>query len=166
MTPSHSDDDDEQRRLEALRRMSVLDSPPDPAFDRLTRLARNIFDVPIALVSLVDERRQWFKSKVGVDVTETPRSWAFCGYTIQSAGIMEVLDARKDRRFTENPLVLGAPFIRYYAGMPLDVGDGLRLGTLCVIDILPRPPLNTPEREILEDLGALVVDEILRGPER
>ena len=109
----------ERQRLEALRSFEILDTQADEAFDRFTRIAAKILGTPIALVSLVDEARQWFKSAHGIDAAETPRDWAFCAYAIQDDKILVVDDATLDPRFADNPLVTGAPDIRFYAGAPL-----------------------------------------------
>ncbi|WP_461605861.1 GAF domain-containing protein, partial [Aeromonas allosaccharophila] len=130
--------DNEPLRLDALRRLAILDSPAEERFDRITRMARNMFDVPIALVSLVDENRQWFKSCCGLPVLETPRDISFCGHAILGEELFVVEDAAQDPRFSDNPLVTGEPHIRFYAGHPLEVGNGLKLGTLCIIDSKPR----------------------------
>ena len=129
---------DEARRLASLRACDILDTDPEQAFDELVALAAYVAGVPIALFSLVDESRQWFKAKFGLDVCETPREQAFCGYTILDPKPLIVEDATVDGRFSDNPLVTGALGIRFYAGFPLHAGDGLRLGTLCVIDTHPR----------------------------
>jgi PAS domain S-box-containing protein len=150
----------EERRLGALRALDVLDTPPEEAFDRLTRVASRILGTPIALVSLVDEDRQWFKSRVGLDATETPREHAFCAWAIHEPKVFEVADATRDPRFADNPLVVGDPGIRFYAGAPLVTDEGL-LGTLCVIDRTPRE-LTDEQRQILEDLAGAVV-EILKS---
>ncbi len=110
---------DEQARIKALRSLNVLDTPSEERFDRLTRLAKRMFDVPIALVSLVDENRQWFKSCIGLDVSETPRDISFCGHAILGSEVFIIPDTKKDERFTDNPLVLNDPHIRFYAGCPL-----------------------------------------------
>ena len=109
---------DEAARLDALHRLNVLDTGPEERFDRLTRLAKRLFNVPIALVSLVDAERQWFKSAAGVDVSQTPRNISFCGHAILGDQILMICDARLDERFYDNPLVVGDPRIRYYAGCP------------------------------------------------
>lgn len=142
-----------------LDSLSIMDTAPDENLDRVVELCRSIFHVPVALVSLIDEERQWFKSIQGLDVCETSRDVAFCNYTILADQIFEVLDATIDPRFSNNPLVTGDPFIRYYAGAPL-VYDGIRLGSLCLIDFVPRAPLNPQERSILHSLASIVVREI------
>jgi signal transduction histidine kinase len=144
----------------ALRRYDVLDTAAETAFDRVTALASRLFGTPVALVSLVDECRQWFKSRVGLDVEETPRDLAFCAHTIRGADVLVVPDARADPRFAVNPLVTGRPGIRFYAGAPLRSPDGHALGTLCVIDFEPRPPLSAGEEDTLRALAAVVVDAL------
>ena len=153
---------DEVRRLGALRDCDLLDTPPEAAFDRLAALAADLFDTPIGLVSLVDEDRQWFKARVGLDETETPREWSFCAHAVEG-GAWETLvveDATADSRFVENPLVTGAPGIRFYAGVALTDAEGQNLGTLCVIDRKRRPAPGAAELERLRRLACIVVDEI------
>lgn len=147
-------------RLKALRCYNVLDSPPEREFDDLTRLASRICDTPIALVSLVDEDRQWFKSRVGLEATETPRHMAFCSHTILGDHPLVVPDATLDARFRRNPLVTGDPNIRFYAGAPLrtPVTD-FQLGTLCVIDTRPRE-LGSEQIEALESLARQVITQM------
>ncbi|MFD9698748.1 ATP-binding protein [Lentzea sp. NPDC059081] len=145
--------DAEIGRVAALRGTGVLDTPPEERFDRITRTARRLLDAPIALVSLVDLDRQWFKSCSGLDATETPRSVSFCAHAIEQPELMEVPDALDDPRFADNPMVLGPPHVRFYAGRPLAASSGHLIGTLCVIDERPRR-LNAEERELLNDLGA------------
>ena len=134
----HTTPEDERQRLEALARYRVLDTPPEEDFDRVVALAADICDAPIALISLIDRQRQWFKAKVGLAVNETPRAYAFCAHTIRQDDLFQVEDASRDERFRNNPLVTGTPRIRFYAGVPLVVETGHHLGTLCVIDTLPR----------------------------
>jgi diguanylate cyclase (GGDEF)-like protein len=150
---------DESGRLSALERYGVLDTEPEPAFDRITAIASRVLGVPIALVSLVDSERQWFKSRVGLDAHETHRDFAFCAHAILKDAPLVVPDACHDQRFAENPLVVGAPHIRFYAGAPLQSPDGFKLGTLCAIDIRPRE-LSAEQLATLRDLAALVVDEL------
>ena len=145
----------EAKRLAALRRYDVLDTAPDEAFDEVTRTASRLFRVPVALVSLVDETRQWFKSRVGVDFTETPREQSFCAHALGSGEILEIADATLDPRVAANPLVTGGPGIRFYAGAPLNTPDGQTLGTLCLIDTRPRT-LNAAEKDLLRLLAAQI----------
>lgn len=149
----------EEPRLATLRALDVLDTPAEERFDRITRLAASVFDVPIALVSLVDERRQWFKSCVGLDVDETPRSISFCGHAINRPTPLVVEDALADPRFTDNPLVIGPPGIRCYVGMPLDGGNGLLVGTLCIIDTRARS-VDDRDLQILRGFADLVEAEL------
>lgn len=150
----------DQSRLEALSRYEILDTFPEASFDRLTRLVANIFETPIALISLLDATRQWFKSSVGVDATETPLELSFCRYTVESDDVMVVPDTMKDERFSGHPFVTGEPGVRFYAGAPLRAANGSRIGTLCVVDTIPRRPLESSEKQILTDLAAVVVDEL------
>ncbi|EKV27576.1 Histidine kinase A [Caenispirillum salinarum AK4] len=129
---------DEALRLLVLEECALLDTPPDPVFDAMTDLAATLCDTPIALVSLVDKSRQWFKARRGLEPQETPREYAFCGHAIAAAEPLVVEDAAADSRFADNPLVTGAPGIRFYAGCPIVAGDGALLGTVCVIDRVPR----------------------------
>ena len=152
--------ENEKDRLECLRRYHILDTGAEEAFDRITRLASRLLHAPIVLISLIDENRQWFKSRVGLDAQETHRNLAFCGHAILGNTIMVVPDASKDMRFAGNPLVIGAPDIRFYAGVPLTSPDGYQLGTLCAIDRVPHDGLTEEEREILSDLGAMVISEM------
>lgn len=146
----------EQKRLMALRRYGLLDTPPEAIFDGITVAIANICEVPVALVSLVDENRQWFKSAYGLQVRETPRDTAFCSHAIERPDrLMIVEDAATDERFCNNPLVLGDPNIRFYAGMPIVTRDGLALGTLCVIDRKPRR-LSAHQLDALQALSKTV----------
>jgi diguanylate cyclase (GGDEF)-like protein len=146
----------ETARLEKLASYGILDTGPEDAFDRITRLAARMFHVPTALISLIDEKRQWIKSRHGFDLEEIPRSQAFCAHTILRDDVMVVSDASKDMRFAGIPLVRGKPHIRFYAGAPLMTQDGLNLGGLCVMDRSPRA-LTEEERQSLSDLAGLVV---------
>ena len=146
---------DEPARLAALRAFGILDTPAEADYDDLARLAAGICDVPIALVSLVDADRQWFKARVGIDACETHRDLAFCAHALHSPDLFEVPDAAADARFRDNPLVTGEPHIRFYAGMPLTAPDGHRLGTLCAIDRTPRT-LTPAQRDTLRVLARQV----------
>ncbi len=152
--------DDEAARLKNLHSLKLLDTAPEERFDRLTRLARRLFDVPIALVSLVVANRQWFKSSAGLDASETPREISFCGHAILQDQILEICDAEQDERFHDNPLVTDKPGIRFYAGHPLGMEDGSKLGTLCLLDTKPRK-LNDEERELLRDLARMAEQEMV-----
>lgn len=149
----------ETTRLETLRSLNILDTQPEERFDRLTRIAKRLFSVPIALVSLVDEERQWFKSVQGLQTRETPRDVSFCGHAILEEDILVIPDALLDERFEDNPLVLNDPKIRFYAGCPLTVKNGSRLGTLCLIDITPRD-IDHEDRSLLRDLAAMAEQEL------
>ncbi len=148
----------DQERVAFLHSLSILDTAPDQQLEHIVRLCKEIFGVRVATVSLVDEDRQWFKAMNGLDVCETDRELAFCNYTILGDGIFEVTDASIHPDFQNNALVTEDPFIRYYAGAPL-VFDGMRLGSLCLIDFEPRSPLTASQRQILLDLAALVIRE-------
>ena len=150
---------DERERLASLRALNILDTPPEERFDRVTRLARRLFDVPIALVSLVDGERQWFKSRAGLDTAETPRDISFCGHAVLDEQVLLVRDATVDVRFRDNPLVSGEPRIRFYAGCPMHAGDGRRVGTLCVIDQRPRE-LDEAGRSLLRELARMAESEL------
>ncbi|CAM2160285.1 MULTISPECIES: sensor domain-containing diguanylate cyclase [Paraburkholderia] len=151
--------ENEAERVEILRSFQLLDTQPEERFDRITRLARRLFNVPIAAVTLVDTRRQWFKSHPGLDVSETPRDVSFCGHAILGDDLFFVSDARTDVRFADNPLVTGAPNIRFYAGCPLSAGHQMRIGTLCLIDDRPRE-FDDEERIVLRDLADMAQEEI------
>ncbi|PHQ23678.1 hypothetical protein CLH62_20315 [Marinobacter guineae] len=149
---------DEEQRLQALHSTHLLDTPSEERFDRLTRLAKQLFDVPIALVSLVDSERQWFKSREGLGACETDRGISFCGHAILGSEIFEITNATRDARFSDNPLVKGDPHIRFYAGAPLRI-DGYGIGTLCIIDTRPRQ-LDNDQRRALRDLADVVESEL------
>jgi GAF domain-containing protein len=149
----------EPERLAALARYEILDTTPEDAFDELARLASVICGTPIALVSLVDASRQWFKARVGLDATETPRSISFCGHAIHENDLFIVPDALDDPRFAMNPLVTGEPNIRFYAGAQLTTPDGENLGTLCVIDCRPRR-LDVEQRTALRTLARQVIVQL------
>jgi diguanylate cyclase (GGDEF)-like protein len=149
----------EAERLQALRTLRILDTSHEERFDRVTRMARRMFGVSISLVSLVDEDRQWFKSAQGLEALETPRDVSFCAHAIIQNDLFIIPDTLKDERFSDNPLVTGEPNIRFYAGYPLKIGKGLKIGTLCLIDQEPRT-MDLEDQQLLKDLGAMVVQEI------
>jgi anti-sigma regulatory factor (Ser/Thr protein kinase) len=145
----------EKARVEALHSYKILDTDPEKAFDDLTVLASHICETPIALISLVDTDRQWFKSRVGVSITETAREVAFCARAIQQSDLFVVPDATKDPRFSSNPLVVSDPKIRFYAGAPFTSSSGYPLGTLCVVDMVPRE-LSAGQKNALQALSRQV----------
>lgn len=151
----------EKRRLTALERLGILDTPPEDRFERLTRIARQYYGVKTALFSVLDSERQWFKSRQGLDVNETPRSVAFCDYAIQQDKAFIVSDATKDPRFAQNPLVTGFPHIRFYAGMPVREPTGFKIGTICIIDDKPRD-FGELDLDILRNLATMIEDELER----
>src|SRR3954471_23845194 len=147
------------KRLEALHALDLLDTPPEERFDRITRLLTLVLRVPMAYISLVDSDRQWFKSSCGLDSTETPRSVSFCGHAILADEPMVVPDAAADERFHDSPLVTGEPYIRFYAGHPLNGPGGQKVGTLCVADHRPRS-LDESELEALREMARVVEREL------
>lgn len=149
----------EAQRLLALERSGLVDTPPEDAFDRLTWLAAQTLGMPISLITLLTPTRQWFKSRHGLDMADTPRSWAFCNHTILQQRCMVSEDLATDPRFADNPAVADAPHFRFYAGCPIVDPDGFTLGSLCVIDTRPRT-LNDTQQAILTNLASLVSDEI------
>jgi GAF domain-containing protein len=149
----------EKRRLAVLWQYEVLDTVPEEVFDDLTELAARICEAPIALISLVDESRQWFKSRVGTPVSETSRDVSLCAYAINQSDLFIVPDATKDERFAKNPLVTSEPKIRFYAGAPLITPDGHALGTLCVIDKVPRE-LKADQKQALRILARHVMSQL------
>ena len=149
----------EKKRLKVLWQYDVLDTVPEELFDDLTELAARICEAPIALISLVDEKRQWFKSKVGTTVQETSRDLSFCSHAIRQPGLFIVPDTTKDPRFAMNPLVTSDPKIRFYAGAPLLTPDGYALGTLCVIDKVARE-LRPDQQRALTILSRHVVSQL------
>ncbi|HVZ36676.1 MAG TPA: GAF domain-containing protein, partial [Polyangiaceae bacterium] len=149
----------EADRLRALSRYRILDTPNEAAFDRVAQLAARLFDVPMALVTLIDENRQWWKSCVGVEGTGTDRDSAFCAYAILSSDPLIVEDATSDLRFADNPFVTGEPYVRFYAGAPLVTSDGFQLGSLCILDTEPRQ-MGREQITTLVDLSRIVVDEL------
>ncbi len=151
---------DDEARLQSLRELLILDTPPEERYDRLVEFAASEFDVPMALISLVDRHRQWFKARVGLDACETSREISFCGHAITQDQLFEVQNALQDPRFADNPLVVGAPHIRSYLGAPLVLPGGARIGTLCLLDTRPRE-FDAMDRAILGTLRDLVVAELL-----
>ncbi len=154
----------EKQRLTALRELLILDTPPEERFDRISAFAAKEFDVPMALVSLVDQDRQWFKSNFGVAVSETPRDISFCGHAVTLPEPLVVPDALIDPRFADNPLVVGHPFLRFYAGAGLRLPYGQVVGTLCIMDRRPRN-FDRLDVAILCGLRDLVVEELFRREE-
>jgi excisionase family DNA binding protein len=152
----------EPARLAATRASGLLDTPAHASYDRIVRLASQVLDAPIALITLIDADRQWFKARFGMSMTHTPRSWAFCDVAIASDAMLVVEDALQDPRFAANPLVTGPEGVRFYAGVPLADPDGFRLGTLCVLDRRPRT-LTRDQAWALTELAALAAEEMHRG---
>jgi hypothetical protein len=155
--PEHEAD-----RLDTLRGYGILDTHPEERFDDLTRLAAFVCGTPISVMSLVDEDRQWFKSKIGIEARQTPREHAFCAHAIMSPEMFVVPDATKDPRFAHNPLVVGEPHVRFYAAAPLAAPNGHHLGALCVIDRVPRE-LGREQLEALRILGRQVMAQVVLG---
>jgi hypothetical protein len=155
-------DDDERQR--AIERMGVLDTPPDARVDRVTRLAQEIFDVPMVSVTLLDRERQWRKSQIGLGGNEAPREGAFCDATVRGTGTLVVEDASTDDVFASNPFVVGDPHLRFYAGHPLAAPGGEQVGTLCILDTQPRT-LDQRQRELLRELAQWVQHELTREDE-
>jgi phosphoribosyl 1,2-cyclic phosphodiesterase/CheY-like chemotaxis protein len=153
-------DEREAERLAALRALNLLDTAPEERFDRFTRIASALFDAPVSLVTLVDENRQWFKSCLGIEQCETSRDVSFCAHALKSTDVMVVSDALLDSRFADNPIVTDGPRIRFYAGAPLVLAEGLSVGTLCVLDSRPRT-LSEREIGLLKDIAALVQRELV-----
>ena len=148
----------EQQRLKALKSFNILDSLEEQEYDAITRIAADICNTPMALVSLIDEDRQWFKSHHGIDATETPRDLAFCAHAINTPdSLLLVHDANKDERFFDNPLVTGGPKVQFYAGAPLNTKEGESIGTLCVIDTKPRAKFSEKQQASLKDLANQVM---------
>lgn len=164
-TPSCCPCSSEADRIAALAKHQILDTQPEASFDAIVRHAADLFQTHTALISLVDRERQWFKARVGLSACQTPRQEAFCHYTIRSDAVLVVLDAHKDERFADNPLVSGPPYIRFYAGAPLVTADGHRLGSLCIIDPQPRATFSERDRQLLRSLAAMTMAqmELRRG---
>ncbi len=144
--------ENEPQRLASLHSLGVLDTPSEARFDELVELAAHIAHTPMAMMSLISEERQWFKSVLGLDLSETDRMTSFCGHTIAGPRALVVPDTHEDRRFADNPFVVGEPYIRFYAGVSLTVDEGLPVGTLCVMDTRPRTLLSD-DRRALEVIG-------------
>lgn len=159
--------EDEPYRLDALRALDLLDTPPGPEFEAVVRQGQRLFGVPTCLVTLIDAERQWFKARAGMPVAETPRSISFCGHAILEDRAMVVLDATLDPRFADNPLVIGPPHIRFYAGAPIELPSGYRIGTVCVIAPEPRASFTQAEVADLTGLATLALAAVtvqgLRG---
>lgn len=151
--------------LSVLRGYGILDSPSEPEFDRIVREAAATFGAPIALISLLDEDRQWFKARVGLAASQTPLTIAFCTHAVRGADVFQVENATEDTRFRDNPLVTGDPNIRFYAGAPLRTSDGARIGTLCVIDKRPRERLSERQSQVLAEMADRVM-QILEARKR
>jgi len=149
----------EVERLHALRTLQILDTSHEERFDRVTRIAKRMFGVSISLVSLIDEDRQWFKSRQGFETTETSRDISFCGHAINQDNLFIIPNTSKDERFFDNPMVTSAPNIRFYAGYPLKIQNGLNIGTLCLLDETPRE-MNEEDQQLFKDLGAMIEQEI------
>jgi diguanylate cyclase (GGDEF)-like protein len=151
--------ENELERLHALKTLHVLDTSHEERFDRVTRIAKRMFGVSLSLISLIDRDRQWFKSNQGLDASETSRDISFCGHAINQDELFIIPDATEDARFSDNPMVTGAPKIRFYAGYPLKIRAGLSIGALCLIDQVPRK-MDEEDQPLLRDLGAMVEPEM------
>lgn len=150
---------DDAQRLQALRELLILDTPPEQRFDRIVQFAAGEFEMPIVLISLIDENRQWFKAKVGLDACEIAREVSFCGHAITQTDLFLIEDATHDPRFADNPLVTGPPHVRFYCGAPLQLFSGAAVGTLCLIDQQPRT-FGPLDQAILVALRDLVLEEL------
>ena len=153
---SPSTPQNEEERLQELRKYKLLDTLPEADYNEIVELASDICETPISLISLVDSDRQWFKAKLGIDTSETPRTISFCGHAIHEDDIFEIPNALEDERFHDNPLVTDHPNVRFYAGMPLETTSGHKVGTLCVLDEKPRL-LTKHQRNALRILGRQVI---------
>lgn len=151
--------DDETERLCSLYKLAILDTAPEQRYDFITEKVQNYFNVPIALISLVDDSRQWFKSSQGLDAKETPREISFCGHAINQNGIFFIHDTHEDVRFCDNPLVTSEPFIRFYAGAPIKTLEGYAVGTLCLIDTVPRI-MTENDQIVLREFADMVESEL------
>jgi len=146
--------ENESERIESLKNLHILDTPPEERFDLLTKLATKVFNVPISTITLVDANREWFKSVCGLDKKEGDRAISFCGHAIFADDVLVVPDAKNDPRFSDNPMVVGEPFIRFYAGVPLFSADGQRVGTFCIKGHEPRE-VTEEEKEVLRVMAKL-----------
>ena len=162
MKVGYPNPENESERLNTLRGYGILDTHPEDRFDDLTRLAAIICGTPSSVISLVDEDRQWFKSKIGFDACQTPREDAICAHAIMTPDVFVVRDTTKDPRFANNPMVLGEPHLRFYAGAPLEAPNGHRLGALCVLDRVPRQ-LSPDQLESLRILSRQVMSQVVLG---
>jgi GAF domain-containing protein len=160
------DSPDEAARVDALKGYGILDTPNEAEFDAIVREAAAALGVPIALISLIDDNRQWFKARIGLEPQETPRSISFCTHAIRGPDVFVVPDAQADPRFAENPLVTGDPNIRFYAGAPLRTSTGKRIGTLCVIDSMARPQLTEEDTARLTLLAEKTMEALERRRQR
>ena len=151
--------DDEALRVTTLQNLNILDTPSEERFDRISRIAQQLFEVPIVLITLVDSNRQWFKSAIGVELEELPRSISFCGHAILNDEVFVIPDASLDSRFADNPVVCGPPHVLFYAGQPIKATNGQMIGTLCVLDQVPRS-FDSNNIRLLQDLATLVEKEI------
>ena len=151
--------ENEQERVELLRKLDILDSLAESSYDFIVGVASRLFDSPVAFISFLDENRQWFKATVGLEVKETPREVAFCNYTILNENILVVEDMQQDDRFKNNPFVKDDPSFRFYAGFPITLGDDLRIGTVCVLDNKPRT-FSENDKMLLKELAEHVTDLI------
>ncbi|RYF21149.1 MAG: GAF domain-containing protein [Oxalobacteraceae bacterium] len=152
----------ERDRVATLTGYGIMDTPNEPDFDAIVRQTKQALNVPIVLISLLDEHRQWFKARIGLDVTETPRCISFCTHALRGPSVLVIPDARADERFADNPLVVGEPHIRFYAGAPLVAENGRRIGTLCVIDTAPRAGLPAFQEAQLTALASRTMEAMER----
>lgn len=151
---------DDDYRLAALKALPLLDTPPEPEFDTIVQLGQHLFDVPTCLITLVDRDRQWFKARVGLDVAQTSRKVSFCGHAILNSSVLVVPDAAKDERFHDNPLVLGPPYIRFYAGAPIMLPSGYPIGTVCILGPEPNHAFSAEDARRLASLAQLALNAI------
>lgn len=152
--------ENEDIRIVALHSLNILDTDPEERFDRLTRLAKRLFGISFAMVNLIDINRIWTKSSQGIEIIESPRETSFCGHTVLGDDILVIPDALSDQRFCDNPFVIGDPKVRFYAGVPLVVTNGSKVGTLCLVDRTPRT-LSDEDKELLRDLGKIAEQELV-----